>query len=300
MITEMDEKDQAHEKLAEQFIKEELHSKLGSFSDINSPLLIVGAAGLPLLPVAKHLAKKRICSKSGSEMSPCGVCSECVAFQAGQSTRVKVVVPDGQFVKVEQARDVMEFLSFKRDKPIAIIIHDAHKMNVQAANSLLKTLEEPPENCWIILTAPSAKSVIATVRSRVLVMNIPPLTLGFVAKNLAPEQQKNANLLQGRWDRLKETDQFFIGLKELETWLGQVARKTKPEPLEWMDSKDGFLESLEKIRLLLKDKLLNGQFKDPMSWINLVEKIDDLESACLQNVDRKILMDHLYMAIEDL
>ena len=288
------------QKIIREFIQGELSERLSRFAQMTSPLLIVGEVGLPLVDIAEFMAQTRICGGKKT-VTPCGQCSDCVAFLAGQSTRVKKIEPDGQFIKVEQAKDAIDYLSYKRDRDAVLILHRADKLNVQAANSLLKTIEEPPENCWILLTTPSAKSVLPTIRSRVQVVNVPPLSEAFVQKHLQMEfQDKGTTWVQGRLDRLLNQNDFFADLLEMEKWLGQVARKAQPEPLEWMDSREGFLEGLEKIRLLLKEKLLSGQFQKPMSWIELSEKVDELESACLQNVDRKLLMDHLYMAIEDL
>lgn len=292
--------------LAQEFIKKELSHRVEKFAQLSSPLLVVGGVGAPLLELAEFLAQTRVCSSNLPTDRPCGECSDCVAFVAGQSTRVKKIVPDGQFIKVEQAKEAMEFLSFKKDREVVVVLHRADQLNVQAANALLKTIEEPPEKCWIILTAASSKSVLPTIRSRVQVLNLPPISKEFARAHLnsgmeAQNPARAVELLQGRLDRLVEQDGFFADLTEVEKWLADVVRtRQQPELPEWMDSKEGFLDGLGKIRLLLKDKLLSGQFKDPVSWIDLAEKIDDLESACLQNVDRKLLLDHLYMALEDL
>lgn len=292
------------QKLIAEFIKTELAERLTRFASMSSALLIVGDVGLPLEQIAEHLAHIRVCTRrppTQDVAAPCGQCSDCVAFLAGQSTRVKKVVPDGQFIKVEQAKEAMDYLAYKRERDAVLILHRADKFNVQAANSLLKTIEEPPAHSWILLTAPSSKSVLATIRSRVQVVNIPPLSESFIRRHLREEfQSRGPAWIQGRLDRLLHQEEFFADLTEMEQWLGQVARHTQPEPLDWMDTREGFLEGLEKIRLVLKDKLLSGQFQKPMSWIELSEKIDELESACLQNVDRKLLMDHLFMAIEGL
>lgn len=283
--------------ILEEFIQAFLKTKLEKLEGTASPLLIVGAAGLPLLAVAEYLAQKRFCQ---SEATPCGNCADCVAFLAGQSTRLKIVQPEGAFIKVEQARQIIEFLSLKKDKANVVIVHQADRLNIQAANALLKTLEEPPENCSWILTSTSVKKILPTIRSRVMVAHIPPLPLELIEKHLEKNDPKSADWIQGRWDRLNDSENYLKEMKEVQAWLNQVSRHESPEPLDWMESREGFLEGIEKIRLLTKDTLLKEPLKNTSSWVSFTDRLDELESACLQNVDRKLLMDHLYMAVERL
>src|SRR5690606_28241588 len=76
------------------------------------------------------------------------------------------VEPQGANIKIEQARQIVKFVELAHTGARAVILNDAHLLNAHAANSLLKTLEEPPAKTWFFLIAPSAAAVLPTLRSR--------------------------------------------------------------------------------------------------------------------------------------
>jgi DNA polymerase-3 subunit delta' len=86
---------------------------------------------------------------------------------------------------MEQAKDVLEFLSFKSLGGNRVIIFDqAHLMNSQVGNSLLKTLEEPPEGTFFFLIAPSVAGVLPTIRSRSRIVQFKPLSMDDLNKRV--------------------------------------------------------------------------------------------------------------------
>jgi DNA polymerase-3 subunit delta' len=69
---------------------------------------------------------------------------------------------------IDQVRELKQFVFTKPIKYATklIIIHDAQNLGIESQNSLLKLIEEPPKNTYIILTARNSKSLLATIRSR--------------------------------------------------------------------------------------------------------------------------------------
>jgi DNA polymerase-3 subunit delta' len=127
--------------------------------------------------VAYAIAQKLLCEVKDTPNTPCGVCPSCVRVAKHQSENVLFIEPVGQNIKVDQARHIIEFLNlsnFGRNR--IVIIDQANLFNPQAANSILKILEEPNENVFFILIAPEAESMMRTIRSRSQVIRFNPLS----------------------------------------------------------------------------------------------------------------------------
>ena len=146
-----------------------------------SSSIIEGESGLAKKQLAKYFAQKLLCS---DEFAPCGVCNSCNYFLAGSH-------PDYCFLdndtcssvlhtyskakkealtsnKIEGIRALNEFIAMTNsvsEKRI-VIVFDAHSMNINAQNALLKTLEELPENKHIFLISNQRKYFLPTIYSR--------------------------------------------------------------------------------------------------------------------------------------
>ncbi|HEX8226552.1 MAG TPA: hypothetical protein VF572_01640 [Candidatus Saccharimonadales bacterium] len=94
---------------------------------------------------------------------------------------VRIIQPvDGKAIPIESIRELQHFLSLRVPGPAsdsinrAAIIKDAHLLTTEAQNALLKTLEEPPAQTVIVLTASSAEMMLPTIRSRTRVVSLLP------------------------------------------------------------------------------------------------------------------------------
>jgi DNA polymerase-3 subunit delta' len=97
--------------------------------------------------------------------------------EGGNHPDILVVEPDGQFIKVEQIRELQKRLGYKpfEGKATVCIVDGADRLNISAANSLLKTLEEPPAQTHLVLIAENIRMVIPTILSRCQRINFSPL-----------------------------------------------------------------------------------------------------------------------------
>lgn len=135
-------------------------------------LLFSGMAGIGKAAFAEQLARFLLCRQSSSSadfLSDCH-CRSCQLFSAGTHPNMRWVTSEkpGQALKVDQIRDLREFMSQTAlfgEKRIAII-NPAHQMNINAANALLKTLEEPAPGGIIILISDQSATLPATILSR--------------------------------------------------------------------------------------------------------------------------------------
>ncbi len=169
-------------------------------------LLLTGKKGLSKSQLAVLWAKTLLCesvlpgSLSDSDSKACGQCSACALFQASTHPDYLYVEPDepGKAIKVDQIRAIVAFVSLTRSrgKKRVIIISPAEAMNVNAANSLLKTLEEPPENTIVILVSSNLKALPATIRSRCQFFAVTPPKAGVLTAWLVQNQPKPAAELE--------------------------------------------------------------------------------------------------------
>ena len=102
----------------------------------------------------------------------CGSCSSCHKFRSGNHPDFQLIAPEGASIKIQQIRELKKSLAFPpyEARFRVVLLADAHTMRRETANSLLKTLEEPPANTVLILTADEASGVLPTIVSRCQVL----------------------------------------------------------------------------------------------------------------------------------
>lgn len=129
--------------------------------------LFLGPEGSGRRETASYFAKSILCISTTAER-PCGVCTQCKKFESGNHPDVLTVEPDGNAIKIAQVRELQHAFSRKgleADRKV-YIVRQADKMTVEAANSLLKFLEEPTSPVTAILLAESKTKLLPTVISR--------------------------------------------------------------------------------------------------------------------------------------
>lgn len=117
----------------------------------------------------KDLLYVLVCPQAQKTSQACHECRLCQKVTAGSLADVLTIVPDGRAIKVDQIRQLREWLNrspMEVDFKLAFI-READSMNDAAANALLKVLEEPPSQTYLILGAKDSHGLLATIRSRV-------------------------------------------------------------------------------------------------------------------------------------
>ncbi len=163
-------------------------------------LIFSGPMGIGKKRVALSLAQFLVCE---SDLKPCGDCGSCVRISKLQSEKLKMVSSDGPAIKVDQIREVLDFLSLSHmGENRIVIIDDAHTLNPQAANALLKSLEEPSENVYFILIAPELSQLMPTIRSRAQAVRFYPLSVQDLKRIRPGLQDWMYSACRGRVDQL--------------------------------------------------------------------------------------------------
>lgn len=133
-------------------------------------LLLRGPGGTGKNDFARRFAHALLCEQPGADGQPCGACRACALAAAGSHPDLLWVSPeeDSKFIRVDQIRSLSARLSGKSQRGgyRVALITPAERMNTEAANSLLKTLEEPGPDTVLLLVSAQPARLPATVRSR--------------------------------------------------------------------------------------------------------------------------------------
>ena len=227
-------------------------------------LLMQGAEGLGKRGLAAWLAAAVLCEESETTLRFCGKCKSCLLIAAGSHPDLLWIAPEEekQQISVDQIRAASTRLtqtSYRQGYKVAIV-EPAHQMTASAANSLLKTLEEPTPRSLLILITSRASSLPATVRSRCQKISVAVPSAHETLQWLQSETGTTASpqllefaghaplraleLAQGRFDQLNNEMQRSIGqllsadidvAQVAAEWDTKDARPRLPDRLTWLD-----------------------------------------------------------------
>ncbi len=189
-----------HRSALERFQKSVANNRLAS------TYLFVGKNGVGKHLFALKLAQALLCENSTEPLTPCGSCPSCAQVNARTHPDLilvskppeKAFIPLELFIgKPEHRRQTglcheIGLKPFRGGRKIAII-NDADFLNVEGANSLLKTLEEPPANSLLILIGSSEQKQISTIVSRSQTVRFGSLTEAEVASILGSMRDLETN-----------------------------------------------------------------------------------------------------------
>lgn len=153
---------------------------------VSHAYLFFGPQGVGKSTAAQVLARLLNCANPGQDVSPCDSCSSCHKALTGNHPDIIRVEPDGKAIKIGQMRALQEKANYKcyEGKFKVIMIDDVQLLTVEAANSLLKILEEPPDDTVFILIAQDTAGLPATILSRCQPIPFSPLAESTIAEIL--------------------------------------------------------------------------------------------------------------------
>jgi DNA polymerase III subunit delta' len=136
--------------------------------------LLSGKPGIGKLEFAQHFARHLFC-RQPSAQGPCGTCQDCHLFQVGTHPDWLLLQPELRQLKIELVRTAIEFAhnTAQRGGAKVIVLKPAEAMNHNAANALLKILEEPPARTFLLLISEQPLLLLPTLRSRCQLLEFP-------------------------------------------------------------------------------------------------------------------------------
>lgn len=147
--------------------------------------LFIGDRGTGKKEVAYQFARSYFCPHSDG-IEPCGQCSECKRILSGNHPDLMVLKPDGRTIKKEQVANLIKEFTYRgveSDKKF-FIIEQADLLTPQAANSLLKFIEEPQSQTVAVLLAENRYQLLETIISRCQLIQFTPLSQSDVESHL--------------------------------------------------------------------------------------------------------------------
>ena len=140
--------------------------------------IFAGQEGVGKTSFSRELAKAIFCKHPG--LDACDTCNNCQRIASDNFSDLFFILPEknSRVIKIEQLKYLQDVLKVKplESKYKIVIIQSADKMNEEASNCLLKTLEEPPSYAIIVLIVTSLESLRETVRSRCQIIRFSPLS----------------------------------------------------------------------------------------------------------------------------
>lgn len=287
-------------------------------------LIFSGPEGVGKHTCALMIGKSLNCTNS-TPGDFCNQCTSCRKTEAGTHPDVMTLSleEEASQIKIAQIRQVLSMLELQpfegRNK--IFIIDPADLMNPEAANALLKGLEEPPENSFFILITVNVHELLLTVRSRCQVYNFTPLTLDDIRQHGVSDELvvrwSEGSIGQARSldvERLKSEREFMLDF--LETTV--TAAEEQFQDLLGLSAdlgraKQGFEERMKILAVLLADvlylkegltgKVVNVDMRDRLTRIANRASIDRvlqmsdflgfIEFSLKSHVNRQMLTDML-------
>jgi len=232
-----------------------------------------GARGVGKTTTARILAKALNC-KNGPTTTPCNECDACKEIAAGTSFDVMEIdaASNRGIEEVRELREMVRYAPLTRRRRI-VILDEAHMLTGEAANALLKTLEEPPEGVVFVMATTEPEKLPDTIRSRAQHFHFRALSFQEISKTIAGIAAKEkldiepgalaviARAAEGSVrDGLSVLEQAiaFCGEKitdaEVRQLLGVVAEESLDELIDAMERK-----SAEKTLALVHRLIAEGQ-----------------------------------------
>ncbi len=270
---------------------------------VSHAYLFEGIRGTGKKEVGLLLAKSLFCQSPNEGYIPCEECSNCKRINNGNHPDFHLIEPDGLSIKKQQIHELQAEFSktgVESRQKIYMIVH-ADRMTVNAANSLLKFLEEPNRQTVAILISEQVQKILPTILSRCQTLAFTPLSPeNLIEKYIAEGVEVNtAPLLAQLTNNIDEAlewnqDDWFAQAQKIVLKLYEVLKKNSLEAMvslqeNWFvhfKEKEQLDRGLDLLLLIYKD-LLYIQLGKETQVVFLKEK-DRLQQYALQTSGQRL------------
>ena len=249
------------------------------------------------------VAKSLFCQSQVDGYIPCEECNNCQRINHGNHPDIHIVEPDGLSIKKQQIQLLQEEFSktgVESNQKLYMIIH-ADRMTVNAANSLLKFLEEPHQQTFAILITEQMQKMLPTILSRCQTLSFIPLSNNHLIQKLVElgVKKDQAPIIAQLTNNLDEAlalneDDWFAQAQRIVVKLYEVLKKNPLEAMvtlqeEWFlhfKDKEQVDRGLDLLLLIFKDLLYIQIGKQ--GQVVFVSEILRLEQYALQTTGRRL------------
>ncbi len=246
-------------------------------------LLLAGSDGTGKTDFAHVLANSLLCEQPSADGYACGECISCNVKKSNAHPDYKYVgLPEGkQQIPVKAIRELTEFLVLSRSYKgyRVVVISAADRMNLNASNSLLKSLEEPPPKTVIILVADKLGTLPITIRSRCQVVSMPTPDQTTALQWL--QQQELQNAAEMMLSLADNKPLLALSLDNDEELLSQ-RNKFAQDVMAVLQQRRSVTEVAKDWDKADLDRLLNWQLK----WIHAVAKMQAVQTEGNEKVNK--------------
>ncbi len=267
--------------------------------------LFVGVEGIGKSLFAKEFAHMILCS--AKQEKPCKLCKSCLEFQGESHPDFLQIDPeDGKTIKIEQIRYLQEKIA---EKPVTsekkvYIISECDKMTREAANGLLKTLEEPPSYATLILLTTNESKLLATIKSRCTKIAFQTLTdeeIKEYLKSKSQEIQMTDNMIRqcqgsiGRAIKIEEEQEIYSQIENIINNLKKVDITQIWKKAEVLyQSKEKIMDLLDYMNVVFFEKLREEQ---DMRYTKAVEVVEEAKRRMIGNANYDMCIDNLLLKV---
>ena len=236
---------------------------------VSHAYLIQGDKGTGKEAIGYLLAKSLFC-KQIANGEPCNQCNECNRIDSGNHPDVHWVRPDGASIKKDQIAHLQKeftYTGMESNQKVYLISH-ADLMTTNAANRLLKFLEEPNQQTTAILMTANNHAILDTIKSRCQMITLKPLSAKSIQsvledEGISPENARLFSVVMPNLEQARKLDQdeWFAQSRSLMVQLIGILQSNSDETLyfiqkQWMDhfsDRDKLNFSLDLLTYWFKD-----------------------------------------------